>query len=563
MEETAETLLREFEQLQSHRSQWEAHWQQIARWMLPEKASFTQQPAPGANLTRDIYDAEAPLALERFAAHMAKKCTPQAQRWFHFRLADEERMASSKVRDWLDACGQRVHQHLNSPRSKFHAKAQESYEELGAFGTACMLIEDVPGYGPRYRTVPLSECFIQENADEEVDTCHRRFELTAYQAFSAFGEDALPSSVRKAVKQEPLRKFAFLHVVKPNMAHSTKEQPATSVRFNIQQMPFLSYYVQIEEKSILVQGGFRRFPYAVSRWQKSPGEIYGRSPGMNALGETISLNELKKDMLWAFHLSIRPPLEMPSLGYIRPANIRPGALNVYDPTLGQQQRIRPLITGVQPNSGQLGLEQMRQSIQRAFYLDILEELPPPITPNGVVIRMSATEAAVRVNQNLGLFSPYIARLNAEFKTPVIELTFHSLWENDMLPAPPAELDGEELLLEYASPIDAALRAAELNPVLQWTQVVSHLREAENASVLLHPERAAEMAARVLRTPSEVLRTAEELAQLKNAQANTQSVLENTALEVEQAKALKETAQALKTLSSAREAAPLEERLKPF
>ncbi len=540
METHVKTLVHEFEQLNSHRSQWETHWQEIARWMLPEKSQFTQVQQPAAHLTRDLYDAEAPLALERFAAHMAKKCTPQAQHWFHFRLANEKHMRSAKVRTWLDKCSRHIHQHLNSPRSKFHAKAQESYEELGAFGTTCMLVEDVPGYGPRYRNIPLAECFIQENSHEEIETCHRRFQFTAHQALDAFGEQALTPLVVKAARQEPLRKFTFLHIVKPNNATDKHGKKA---------MPFVSYYVLLEEKKIIAQGGFKRFPYAISRWQKAPGEVYGRSPGMNALGEAISLNDLKKDMLWAFHLSIRPPLEMPSLGYIRPANIRPGALNVYDPTLSQQQRIRPLITGAQPNIGTMGLEQMRQSIRKAFYLDILEELPPPISPDGVMLRMSATEAAVRANQNLGLFSPYVARLNAEFKAPVIELSFYSLWENNLLPPAPAELEGQELLLEYTSPIDAALRAAELNPLLQWMQVVSYLGEAKHASALLHPERAAEMAARVLHTPIEALRTSEELEHLKNLQNQSQGALNKAALNKERAKTLKETAHALKTLQT--------------
>ena len=41
---------------------------------------------------------------------------------------------------------------------------------------------------------------------------------------------------------------------------------------------------------MLDEGGYRTFPYAISRYVTAPGETYGRSPAMLALPSIKTLN---------------------------------------------------------------------------------------------------------------------------------------------------------------------------------------------------------------------------------------------------------------------------------
>jgi hypothetical protein len=49
------------------------------------------------------------------------------------------------------------------------------------------------------------------------------------------------------------------------------------------QMAVASIYIEVEQKHKIEETGFPEMPYAVPRWAKMPGEIYGnRSPGWNS-----------------------------------------------------------------------------------------------------------------------------------------------------------------------------------------------------------------------------------------------------------------------------------------
>ncbi len=52
-------LDRRFKSLQSTRSNWERHWQELADYMLPRKADITKKRTQGDKRTELIYDGTA------------------------------------------------------------------------------------------------------------------------------------------------------------------------------------------------------------------------------------------------------------------------------------------------------------------------------------------------------------------------------------------------------------------------------------------------------------------------------------------------------------------------
>src|SRR5690606_28869915 len=136
-------------------------------------------------------------------------------------------------------------------------------------------IGDRPGRGPMFSARPLGEIHIAENAEGRVDTVFRKFALSARQAQQAWGEAAGPGVAAAIAAGKPERRFAFLHAVRP-AGEGDAGARARGFRF-------ASTYLGLEERRIVAAGGYHEMPYMVPRWSKDAGEIYGRSPGWNAL----------------------------------------------------------------------------------------------------------------------------------------------------------------------------------------------------------------------------------------------------------------------------------------
>jgi hypothetical protein len=71
-------------------------------------------------------------------------------------------------------------------------------------------------------------------------------------------------------------------------------------------MPFKSCYFELASESdeLLMESGYRKFPAYVPRWDVLSGDVYGRCPGMDTLGDIKQLQHQQKrkaqaiDKIW-------------------------------------------------------------------------------------------------------------------------------------------------------------------------------------------------------------------------------------------------------------------------
>src|SRR3546814_4077959 len=83
-------------------------------------------------------------------------------------------------------------------------------------------------------------------------------------------------------------------------------------------------------------------PYMVPRWSKDAGEIYGRSPGWNALPDQKMLNEMSRTVLKAAQKAVDPPLMVADDGVLMPLRTHPGGINVVRAGALSNDPLRPL-----------------------------------------------------------------------------------------------------------------------------------------------------------------------------------------------------------------------------
>jgi len=81
------------------RGSWESLWQSIARYCLPNSASFMEQITPGQDRMRWILDSTAPRSLEMFASFLHTLLNNPASEWVRLGVEGEPeiRLSSNAV----------------------------------------------------------------------------------------------------------------------------------------------------------------------------------------------------------------------------------------------------------------------------------------------------------------------------------------------------------------------------------------------------------------------------------------------------------------------------------
>lgn len=442
---TPGSLIARQEALASERSIWESHWQELAELARPMRAEFTTKQPEGSKRTQKIYDSTAGVAADVLASGLWGMATNGGTEWFDLRHPIADLNQVTEVAQWLADCTSKMRQVFNAHGGQFFAQADENIADLVTFGTAVFFEEERIGQGRiSFRCRHLTECYVAENDDGEVDTVFRRFEWTARQAYQKWG-DKLPLAMRTAAEKQPEHKFPFLHCVMPREDYAPRE------RFSKRGRPFASYYVSIEGALLLDEGGYYELPYQVARWSKASRGVYGDSPAMLALPDVKMVNSMSKTTIIGAQKQVDPPILAPDEGVVRGLRTAPGQ-PIYGAVDSQgRPLVHPFQTGGNPGLG-LELEQQRRNaIKEAFYWSLMTMAGPPYR--------TATEVLIQQEEKMRVMGPQLSRLVSEFLDPLIERTFKLMFRaNAFAPPPPVMAQYPGVSIEYVSPLARAQKA---------------------------------------------------------------------------------------------------------
>lgn len=476
-DELAHELIRQFKQRAGMRFNFESHWQEIGERLVPlhnkNFNTYSQFITKGEKRTEFIFDSTAAIALSRFASILDSLLTPRNQTW-HRIMADVPALEKSReVRLYFEEVNRLLFKHRYAPKANFSSQNQQNYKSLGAYGTGCVFIDGLMSEpGIRYRNIHLSQIFFAENHQGIVDDAMRHFPMTARQAHQKWG-DSLPPQIKDVMKTNPDQEFFFLHIVKTRTDIDLE-------RADYHGMEFGSYYVSMLGNHLLSEGGYNTFPYAISRYEQSENEVYGRSPAMEVLPAVKTLNEQKKTMLKQGHRAVDPVLLTHDDGIIDNFSLRPGAINAGGVTADG----RPLVHALPVGNMQIGKDIMddeRKVINDAFLINIFQILTE--TPE-----MTATEVLERTKEKGILLAPTIGRQQSEYLGPLVDRELDILSRQGILPPMPRELIQAqgEYKIEYDSPLSRAQRSEEASGLMRTVESAIQVSSVtQDPSILDH------------------------------------------------------------------------------
>jgi hypothetical protein len=480
-EDVYQDTMQEFSQMALWRNTFATHWEETSELILPtSRNTFFYQNFnwPGQKKTDRQIDATGMMALHRFGAICDSLLTPRNLLWHGLEANNPYVMKDRASRLWFESTSRKLFKFRYSPYANFSANNQNNFQSLGAFGNAGMFIDELDGsalggvVGLRYKAVPLGELFLKENHQGMIDGFCRWFRMTARQIYQRWPK-TFPVELRAALEsQNQGMIFNIIHRVCPRTDYDPD-------RIDYKGKYYTSDYISVEGRVVLSMGGYRTLPIAASRYDQTPGEVYGRGPAQMVLPALKTLNAEKVTFLTQGHRAAAPILLTSDDGLLD-VSLRPGAVNKGGVTPDGKELVKVLPTGNIQITKEM-MDEEKGLINDAFLVSlfqILEETP----------QMTATEVIERVNEKGILIAPTIGRQQSEYLGPMIDRELDILsYLGQLDPMPPRlrEAKGEYSVV-YTSPISRAAKAQESAGFLRTLESVKELVNITGDPSLLDP-----------------------------------------------------------------------------
>lgn len=437
--------------LKTERSSWDAHAKELAQNLMPRSSRFfAQDRNRGGNRHNSIYDSTGLRGVRVLAAGLMSGMTSPARPWFRMEPASPTMKSSQPVKAWCALITTMI-QDVFSQSNTYNA-LHSLYEELAVFGTGSSIV--MPNFNDmvRHTSMTFGEYWLATNQDREVDTLYREFDMTVGSLVRQFGWDSVSVAAKGAFNNRQFDQWiTVIHGIEPNM----DAKPGKIDNLN---MPFRSIYFELDgpKTSFLRQSGFKKFPALAPRWKAVGGDVYGESPGMEALGDAKQLQHEQLRKAQGIDYMTKPNMVAPTQAKGQETDLLPGGISFIDST-GPGTGLRQAFE-VKLDLDHLleDIRDVRSRINAAFYVDLFMMLSQD---DGT---MTATEVAERHEEKLLMLGPVLERLHNELLAPLIDMTFERIVQSGALPPPPPEMHGQPLNVKFVSIIAQAQRAVTTN-----------------------------------------------------------------------------------------------------
>lgn len=519
--------------LKNERQSWFYHWAEITQFITPRNGRyFLQDRNRGFRRHNNIFDNTGSRALGTLAAGMMAGMTSPARPWFKMSTPDKTLNESKNVKVWMDHVTKvilDIFQGGNTYRA-LHA----IYKELGAFGTASSVVmEDYQDVMRQYSLTAGEYCIAQDWRGT-VCTLYREFEKTVGEIVKEFGIANCSNTVKNMYDRGQLDKWIkIIHAIEPR----SDRDPSRKDSLN---MAWASAYFESgaeDHDRPLREGGFDYFPALCPRWDLAGGDIYGNSPGMEALGDIKQLQQEQLRKSQGIDYMTKPPLQMPTAMKNREVDGLPGGISYVD---SMQAPTTRNLFNVQLDLNHLlaDLQDVRERINSSFYADLFMMLS-----NQVDVRMTATEVAERHEEKLLMLGPVLERLNDEMLSPLVNMTFERALRAGMFMPPPPELQGQPLNLEFVSMLAQAQRAVGTNSIDKFVMSLGMIAQTV-PSVLdkFDSDKWADVYSDLLGVDPSLILSSDQVAIVRKQRAAQQAAMQKAALQNQQADTAQKLAQ---------------------
>jgi hypothetical protein len=417
---------------ESERSAMDSWWQSIKDVCVPKDAYITRQR--GGSPTQDydrIHDTTIVESAEGLANMMTAQLTPAGEQWLAYKPTYDF-TNDEQVVEWYAECSARVLHLLN--QSNFQIVQSDLNTERATVGTGMfMAYETGNKYAPfRFKYAHVGTYTFEEDLDGRADEIRRKFEATAAQLMREFPDAAFGAKVLNAYADQTKRhtqKFTIWHVVKPRVERDKTKMENTN-------MPYAEFYICVEDRNVINEGGQHEFCAVVSRFQSGmDGSKWGISPAYKAMPAAAQVNFLQEQLDVLLDIQINPRV-IAEAGMVGEIDMRAGQKTLV--RAGGMSGsggvgVREWLTGGNYPLGKDRIADKQSQIRKLFYHGLWADLAR------VEKEMTAEEVRAIRDQSEMLFVGVNARFESDMKPILARRLFGICLRAGVFPPIPPQL----------------------------------------------------------------------------------------------------------------------------
>jgi hypothetical protein len=523
--------------LKSDRMSWWTHWREIADYLIPRRYKWLITPNQGnrgSPINQKIINNTGTIALRVQSAGMMSGITSPGKPWFKLTTGNAELDQDHDVKMWLAEVQTRMEAVF--AESNFYNALAVMYTDLGAFGTSPMVIYEDFDDVIRCYVSAAGEYFLANGPRMSVNTFYREFVLTVSQVAEEFGLENCSDTIKGAIRTGGAmlaREVKIGHGIEPN----SKMLPGMP---GIEGMAWREIYWELGsgQNYVLRKRGFSECPFIAPRWDIIGNDAYGRSPGMDALGDLKALQIEEKRKAQAIDKHVNPPMIADISLKNEPASLLPGGVT-YVAQVANGIGFKPVYEIAPDFSGLTAdIEKIEGRIKTTFFNDLFMMISQLDTVR------TATEIDARREEKLIQLGPVLERFESEALDPAIFRTFSIMLRGGLLPAMPKAMHGHTPRVQYVSMLAEAQRAVSTSAIERLAGFVGSVTAADPHAIdNIDTDEAIREYADLLGVNPKIIRAAlkvNAIRQEKIKQAQQQQAMQQTMAAVQGAQTLSQT-----------------------
>lgn len=454
-------------ELNTERSSFISHWQEINKFISPRTARFLQTEInKGYKRQQEMINETVLFARRTFESGLMAGMSSSVRPWFVLGPPDPGMKEFAPVKEWLDTVVKTMRDMM--VRSNLYGVLPRTYGCCGDYGTAAFGVQEDQRDVFRCYPFPIGSFMIGANDRMIVDTLYYETSMTVRQIVEKFGLENVSPSVRNLWDKSSYSQWIpVVHAMEPNFARQ-------GGKINSRDKAFISVYYEDGgnlNKPLRI-AGFDEFPAIAPRYRLEGGDVYGTDcPGMMCLGSQKALQLEERRKYQGIDKMVNPPVNVDATLRNVGTNLLPGGVN-YVTGLGQSANagIRPVYQ-VAPQLADLkeDIREVEGRVRRAYYEDLMLMLAQSDNP-----QMTAREVDERSQEKLLVLGPLMEQWNDDLFDPLIDRVFNLMMRRGMFPPPPKELQGKPLRVEYTSIMAQAQKLVGVASVERFVGFVTNV-----------------------------------------------------------------------------------------
>lgn len=504
--------------LKLERSSWDSHARELAENIEPRRSRFNTTERNRGEKKNDKIINNTPIRAKSILQSGIQAGLSNISRpWFRLLAPTPELGEVAAVKEFLHAVEEALRDMM--ARSNIYNAFHTLYGDLATFGTALLYIEEDDQETIRCWVFPFGSYCIALDSKGRLEAVYRETSLTVGQLVAEYGLEKCSSAVKTAYEanrvDEPIN---IVQVIEPNRDYQPGKLGPVGKKYSS------CWFEQTadDDAGMLRESGYDENPCMAPRWDVTAEDTYGSSPGMEALGDckALQLYELRKSQ--AIEKIVNPPMVGPSslaAGGQR-ISLLPGDVTYVD-ALSAASTFKPAheIQPVTITVFQAAIAETERHIKDAFYANLFLAL---LQSDG---SMTAREVEERHEEKLLQLGPTTHRLGNELHDPVIDRLLAIGFRHGLFPAPPPEMQGLEVKIEYISSLAQAQKLIGTLAIERLVAFVLQLATTNPDIVdVVDLDQAVQEYANALGVPPALVRSDDVIVALRNAKAKAKAAV---------------------------------------